>query len=228
MQDTTNGIIYAAASNQIAAYIHTSSDNPDDLSQCSEDITLLCTNYNVDLCDTNFSTVKTLKFKEGAKVYLCYSENLPETIDVSMCDNVYLNGTNLSTVKSLKFKEGAEVDLSGCLNLPADLDVSMCNQIYLNGTDLSTIKTLEFKEGASGELTYSENLPETLDVSMCDNIILFKAGLSQTQTLTFKNKQQQQNSNIAIPADWSGKIIYTDEQPPQNGLNKIISRSTTR
>ena len=146
MQDPKDGVIYASAPNKIAAYIHTSSDNPDDLSQCSEDITLLCTNYNVDLCDTNFSTVKTLKFKEGAKVYLCYSENLPET----------------------------------------------------------------------------------LDFSMCDNIILFKADLSQTQTLTFKNKQQQQNSNIAIPADWSGKIIYTDEQPPQNGLNKIISRSTTR
>ncbi len=185
MQDTTNGILYASAPNKIAAYIIT--DRTIYPSNYPENIHLICANDEVNLLDTNFSTVKSLKFKDGAEVYLYNCQNLPETLDLSMCDNVDLSYTNLSTIKSLRFKEGAEVRLAHCKNLPADLDVSMCNAIYLNDTDLSNVKSLRFKEGTEVDLSYCENLPETLDLSMCDNVDLSYTDLSAIKSFRFKD-----------------------------------------
>ncbi len=78
-------------------------------------------------------------------------------------------------------------------------------------------------------------LPQNVDFSMCDKVEEFVADYNNVQTITFKNKGQKDKwtdsknkGSLNIPRDWQGTIIYTDEQPPQNGLNKIITRGITR
>ena len=129
----------------------------------------------VDLRDCDLSKVETIKFKEGAKVDLSYSNNLSEHLDVSMCDKVDLSKCDLSYVE-LKFKEGAEVNLSYS-RLPKDLDVSMCDKVDMGGCDLEGLN-LKFKEGAEVDLSYSR-LPKDLDVSMCDKIDLSMCDLEE-------------------------------------------------
>ena len=218
MQDTINNVIYASASNQIAAVI--SADENPDFSQYPEDIALICANEEVNLCDTNFSTVKSLKFKKGAKVNLSSGKNLPETLDLSMCDKVDLSYTNLSTVKTLKFKEGAEVDLYNSKNLPADLNVSTCDKVRLSCTDLSAIKTLKFKDGTEVDLYNSENLPANLDVSMCDKVYLNCTNLSGIKSLKFKDGAEVNLSgcqNLPANLDFSMcnrvRLFQTDLSP---------------
>ncbi len=200
MQDTTGCVIYASAPNQIAAVI--SADRTIYPSNYPENIHLICANDKVTLCDTNFSTVKSLKFKDGAEVYLSYCQNLPETVDLSMCDNVDLSYTDLSTIKSLRFKEGAEVNLSYCKNLPETLDVSMCDEVDLSETDLSPVKSLKFKEGSAVYLWKSKNLPETIDLSICDKVNLSHTNLSTVKSLKFKEGAEVDLYNSEnLPAD---------------------------
>ncbi len=121
----------------------------------------------------------------GKKPNLSVSDNLPEELDVSRCDEVALSNCNLAPFKNLRFKAGARVDLSSAW-LPEDLNVSMCDEVDLGACDLAEIKNLKFKEGARVNLGGIKNLPKNLDVSMCDVVSLCASDLASVKNLRFK------------------------------------------
>ena len=129
----------------------------------------------VYLSSCEFNHVKSLKFREGAKVNLSEAKNLPKDLDVSMCSKVDLGNCDLKGL-DLKFREGAKVNLSGAENLPKDLDVSMCSEVKLTGCDLEGLD-LKFREGAEVNLNNAEKLPKDLDVSMCSKVELIGCDL---------------------------------------------------
>ncbi len=173
----------------------------------------------VDLSWCDLSKVETIKFKEGAKVDLSYSKNLPEHLDVSMCAKVDLSKCDLSYVE-LKFKEGAEVNLSYS-KLPRDLDVSMCDKIDLSMCDLEELK-LKFSEGAEVNLGFSSNFSKDLDVSMCSRVDMRDCDLSGVRVITFKDKEQEMKFMKGVE-NFDGKVTFVGNKsitgmvPPGHG-----------
>ena len=174
---------------------------------------------NIDLTKSDLSKVTKIMFEEGAKVNLWRACNLPDNLDVSMCNKVDLTGCDLSKIKALKFKEGSKVILYNASILPTNLDVSMCDYVDLSFCDLEGIN-LKFKDMATVNLGKAKNLSKDLDVSMCDGVIMKDADISNLKELKFKNEKQMKDSQVKIPEDWKGKIIYTDDEK----LAPVISR----
>ena len=172
----------------------------------------------VGLKECDLSKVSKIIFEEGAEVSLSGAKNLPTDLDVSMCDEVSLSWCDLRGIK-LKFKEGAVVYLNEATNLPKDLDVSMCDYVILTNCNLEGIN-LKFKDMATVNLGKAKNLSKDLDVSMCDGVIMKDADISNLKELKFKNEKQMKDSQVKIPEDWKGKIIYTDDEK----LAPVISR----
>ena len=165
----------------------------------------------VSLKNCDLSKVKKLKFN-ARNIVLTYVKNLPEVLDLSVCDEVNLSWCDLSKVKELKFKDGAKVNFSGVqtlpevfdiyIHFPEVLDLSKCDEVNLSYCDLSGVKELKFKEGAKVNLLYADNLPEYLDVSMCDEVNLSYCDLSKVKELKFKDGAKVDLSNAKnLPKD---------------------------
>ena len=193
----------------------------------------LPTDLDVSMCDvvtlrnSDLRGVNELKFRKGAKVSLSEATNLPKDLDVSMCDEVSLNGCDLKRI-NLKFRKGATVYLNEATNLPKDLDVSMCDKVDLRGCDFKGVNELKFREGAVVNLEEATNLPKDLDVSMCGSVLfsgltvfgVMYADISNVKELKFKNEEQMKDSQVKIPEDWGGKIIYTDDEKQMPVISK--------
>ena len=130
--------------------------------------------------------VQSISFKDGAKVNLSRTTNLPPNLDVSKCAYVNLFECDLKDRPNLRFKDGARVDLYGVQNLPPNLDVSMCSGVDLEECDLKDQPNLRFKDGARVNLYGVQNLPPNLDVSCCDEVGLSHCDLNKQPNLRFK------------------------------------------
>ena len=134
----------------------------------------------VRLYGCDLSKVKELKFNARNIVLTC-AKNLPEVLDLSVCDDVDLSASDFSGVKDLKFKDGAKVRLYKAKNLPHNLDLSMCDYVSLGDCDLSQVEELKFKdkeqeekfmEGAKnfeGKVVYAsgkQNIPTMVNSGM--------------------------------------------------------------
>jgi len=186
-----------------------------DVSMCDE----------VDLYSCDLEGIN-LKFREGGRVDLSSAKNLPKNLDVSMCSVVSLEGCDLEGI-NLRFKEGAKIDLKAATNLPNDLDASMCDEVDLRMCNLEKIN-LKFRKGTEVCLAGAKNLPTNLDVSMCECVLfsgdtyfgVMYADISNVKELKFKNEKQMKESQVKIPEDWGGKIIYTDDVKPTPVISK--------
>ena len=172
--------------------------------------------------------ITALRFKEGAEVYSYCGCYLPENIDFSMCDEVYLRNFNLAKLNEYKFKEGGKVCFEGSRDFPEDVDLSQCADVSLKWCDLRNVKTLKFRDGAkvclsqekrpSGyeddfdefkgkipdEIAYIpvvKYLPENLDVSMCDEVDLSGCDLSKFSGLKFKDGAKVCLDSAVLPRD---------------------------
>ena len=178
---------------------------------------LPCLHVNLDSVDLkNWSNHR---FMPGATVSLIYAKNLPDDLDVSMCREVDLSGCDLSNQPHLRFGDLAKVRLVDAQNLPSGLDVSCCSDVNLSGDDLKDMDKLEFREGATVTLLKAHHLPNLVDVSKCDKIKMWHCDVSGVKQLIFKNRQQQEDSEIVIPKDWKGKIVYKDA-----ALNRFVQK----
>lgn len=155
----------------------------------------------------------------GATVSLIYAKNLPDGLDVSMCHEVDLSGCDLSNQPHLRFGDLAKVRLVDAKNLPSRLDVSCCSDVNLSGDDLKDMDKLKFREGATVTLSKARHLPKLVDVSKCAKVKMWHCDVSGVKQLIFKNRQQQEDSEIVIPKDWKGKIVYNDA-----ALNRFVQK----
>ena len=131
--------------------------------------------------------VQSISFKDGAKVNLSRTTNLPPNLDVSKCAYVNLFECDLKDRPNLRFKDGARVNLYGVQNLPPNLDVSCCDEVGLSHCDLNKQPNLRFKEGAKVNLVRAKNLPPNLDFSQCDEVNLEGCDLNKQPNLRFKD-----------------------------------------
>ncbi len=172
--------------------------------------------------------IAALRFKEGAEVYSYCGCYLPENIDFSMCDEVYLRNFNLAKLNEYKFKEGGKVCFEGSRDFPEDVDLSQCADVSLKWCDLRNVKALKFRDGAkvclsqekrpSGyeddfdefkgkipdEIAYIpvvKYLPENLDVSMCDEVDFKGCDLSKFSGLKFKVGAKVCLDSAVLPRD---------------------------
>ncbi len=136
---------------------------------------------------SDLSGLQSMRFKEGAKVNLSKSKNLPSQLDVSMCSEVDLSECDLTGVQSMRFKEGAKVDLIEAKNLPAQLDFAMYSVVYLNKCDFSGVQSILFNEGVHVNLSEVKNLLPQLDVSNCSYVNLCVCDLREVVNLRFKD-----------------------------------------
>lgn len=293
LTDTENCLLYADTAHRIIAYI-ISDQTPDfDTTHLPNNTTVYFTHKNVDLSKQSFYHISSIKFGKESSVTFRYRSYLPEELDFSDCQRVYMYKTDLNGVKTIRFKENGSVHLSECTNIPADLDVSMCKGIYfdfldfkilknhffpnceilqlsecknipddidfykpyyitlrgidlsvlknttfdncrhlslsdcpnlppyldlsrcdligLSDMDLAPIKTVNFKEDSYIDIISCKNLPQKLDFSKCKKVWLKSTDTTGVKSISFKNSAQQEQSNINLPADYQGKIIYTDD-----------------
>ena len=156
---------------------------------------------DIDLSSCNFSYLRKITFKKGAKVNLQDVRGLPKDLDLSMCTEVNLNWCNLNELENIKFREGATVYL-GNVKLKEDMDLTSCSIVNVANNDFINVKTLKFREGSRVSIRYSRNLPKSLDVSMCSEIWLESCDLSEPENLTFREGSTVVLSDaINIPKD---------------------------
>jgi hypothetical protein len=177
-----------------------------------ENLKIYIDSDNVDLKFCDFSKIKEIKFRDGARVDLTHSICLPEILDFSQCDAVNLSECNLISVKEIKFKDGVkEVSFEKAYNIPKNLDVSMCKSVCLSHCKIDHIENLRFGEGADINLYNVYPLPENLDFSMCNQVNLDHCYLTGVKAIRFKDKKQQNRSKVVISRNHTGEIIYAKE-----------------
>ena len=113
-----------------------------------EDLRVFYDADNVDLKDCDLEGVEKITFREGAEVVLCWGENLPKELDLSMCSKVDLSDCILEGVEKITFREGAVVDLYVATELPKELDLSMCSKVNLSECDLEGVERIKFRDKA--------------------------------------------------------------------------------
>ena len=167
-----------------------------------------CGDVNLWCCDLKEQS--SLCFKEGAVINLGFTQNLPACLDVTKCQEVTLSGCDLIGQPSWCFQNTDMVLMVEAKNLPSNLDVSHCMVVNLRKCDLRDQSQLRFKNGANVNLSHCVNFPSRLDVSMCNAIYLSGAYVADVKEIVFKNQQQMKDSDVKIPDNWKGKVIYTD------------------
>lgn len=188
MQDTINNVIYASASNQIAAVI--SADENPDFSQYPEDIALICTNDDLHFLFYDFSKVKSIKFKEGAKAEFVSCENLPQILDFSALSRVNITYANLINGSEIIFRPKSFVSLERVTNLPQKIDVSKCPKASFIDCDLIQVKSLLCPENGKLHLSSSRNIPANTDFSVCHFVSLYNSHFQTGKKIAFgKNSQ---------------------------------------
>ena len=171
-----------------------------------EDLRVFFDADKVDLKDCDLEGVEKITFREGAEVVLCWVENLPKELDLSMCSKVDLSGCNLEGVEKITFREGAVVDLYVATELPKELDVSMCSKVSLKDCDLEDLE-LKFREGAVVDLKGAMNLPKELDFSMCSKVTLSECYLGGVERIKFRDKAQEKEFMDGARG-FRGKVEY--------------------
>ena len=73
-------------------------------------------------------------------------KNLPEKLNFSEAENVYLDDCNFSRTKEMIFGKTKKLDLSGASCLPARLDLSEVDTIVCDECDFESVKTIYVKE----------------------------------------------------------------------------------
>ena len=198
-------------------------------------VTELPQNIDVSECDkvtfeyTDASHLKHLKFKENASVSFNVfgsllkdreKYRLPYNLDVSPCAKVEFNCYDLSACNNLKFKDGAEVSFLNSTALPDELDVANCSKVNFRGCDLKHLNKVHFDNAVFVDFSYVESYPQVLDVSNCKNVY-FAENVSDdmfqnSKKFIFKNRQQMNSFNFKTPENWSGQIVFADEQHDLN------------
>ena len=198
-------------------------------------VTELPQSIDVSQCDnvvfeyTDASHLKHLKFKENASVSFNVfgsllkdreKYRLPYNLDVSPCAKVEFNCYDLSACYNLKFKDGAEVSFLNSTALPDELDVANCSKVNFRGCDLKHLNKVHFDNAVFVDFSYVESYPQVLDVSNCQNVY-FEKNVSDdmfknSKKFIFKNRQQMNSFNFKTPENWSGQIVFADEQHDLN------------
>ncbi len=129
-----------------------------------------CSSIRIRECDLSYQ--KGWRFKDGARVDLSESNNLPEDLDFSHCAAVDLSRCDLSSLKNLRFAQDAVVILNGAKYIPENIDVSKCKEFSAEWGDFTTFTELHFAKGAKVNLTYAKKLPKNVDFSQCAEVCL--------------------------------------------------------
>ena len=156
----------------------------------------------VNLNGLDFSKVKNLKFKDGAKVLFHKIDNLPKDTDVSMCSQVGFVECNLSNLTDLSFNDGAGVVVRECSNLPKNIDVSKCNIVKFLKCDMAGVNKFQFKDASYVVFESATNLDDCLDYDFtkCKKVELFGCDL-ENANLRFRDGAKVNLMNSNLPAD---------------------------
>ena len=93
----------------------------------------------------NLSEVNKLSASPRCKISMQEINSMPEIIDVSGAERVYLKKSDLSRVKELKIGDCKEVDFAYATGLPEVIDVSLCEETNFHMADASNVKRIVFK-----------------------------------------------------------------------------------
>ena len=126
----------------------------------------------VGIYESTFDDEIKLKLRDGGKLTISHTENVPQDLDTALCAELKLLNCDLKNREKMVFRSGAKVDLSYCSHLPEELDFSACDEVALDGCDLEYRRCPRFKKGAKVSFVNAKNLTENIDLSECADVNL--------------------------------------------------------
>ena len=144
--------------------------------------------------------VKAFKFKDGSDVKLRSLVFMPEEVDVSGCDDIFIEFCVMPN--NLKFKDGADVTFGGVGKLPKDFDTSNCSSVTLFMCDASDVSEFRVQDGGGFHMSTIENVPKNFNLSNCLKVELKNSDLSNVESLNFR--------------EGSDVILYNIENLPED------------
>lgn len=148
----------------------------------------------IDLSCAIFEKNNKLIFKKNSTVI--FEENisniittlpLPEVLDLSNCNQVYLRNSSLKSANKIILNNVSCIHLEHSFDIPDDIDFSSCDHVFLNCAKIANIKNLNFKKDSTLELE-EQLLPAHLDISNCANIKM-DCVTFEFDELTFSDKK---------------------------------------
>ena len=181
-KDTEQDVVYASAINQIAVYvtyaaIPKASDYPPNTS-------LVCINNSIHLSNTELASLKSIKFRQGAEVYLKYCKSLPQILDFSGgCVN--LNDADLTNLKKIICRNGVDICFKNADIFPQELDFSQCKSVYFDYCDLISSPRLIAPKNGILHLNNSNNISADIYFSTCRLVGLRDSHFQDGERITF-------------------------------------------
>ena len=126
----------------------------------------------VGVYESTFDNEIKLKLRDGGKLTISHTENVPQGLDTALCAELKLLNCDLKNRAKMVFRSGGKVDLSYCSHLPEELDFSACDEVALDGCDLEYRRCPRFKKGAKVSFVNAKHLPENIDLSECADVNL--------------------------------------------------------
>ena len=148
----------------------------------------------IDLSCAIFAKNNKLIFKKNSTVIfednisdIITTLSLPEVLDLSNCNQVYLRNSSLKSANKIILNNVSCIHLEHSFDIPDDIDFSSCDFVFLNCAKIANIKNLNFKKDSTLELE-EQFLPAHLDISNCANVKMDYVSF-EFEELTFSDKK---------------------------------------
>ena len=149
----------------------------------------------IDLSCAIFEKNNKLIFKKNSTVI--FEKNisniittlpLPEVLDLSNCNQVYLRNSSLKSANKIILNNVSSIHLEHSFNIPDDIDFSSCDFVFLNDAIITNINNLSFKKDSTLELE-GNTIPAHLDITNCANVTMDSVSFDFNDALTFSDKK---------------------------------------
>ena len=119
----------------------------------------------------NLRNVRDIKLRQGVELSLVKTSHLPENLDLSVCDKIFVADRDVSRLNGCKYNPCAltYVNLGGLIG---DWDFTSFGRVKLNRSSLGAVKSVKFRTGAVVDLCGVYDIASEIDCSSCAEVYL--------------------------------------------------------
>lgn len=169
---------------------------------------------SVKLCSLDLSSTRKIILNNVYAVHLEGSRYIPDDIDFSSCDFVFLNDAIITNINNLSFKKDSTLELEGN-TIPAHLDITNCANVTMDSVSFDFNDAITFSEKKSVSLKYIDVDNKTVAFDKIKNLELIGMQLKNVDSLSFNEVETLTFNDIdSFPAtlDLSNcrDVFFTD------------------
>ena len=165
-----------------------------------------------------------MDFMDRAVVELYNAKNVSKNINAKNCLKINLSGIDLSEYELCFERRAARIHLNGTTLKAKKIEFPPRSIIELNEADMKNVDELVVGEDCHIRMLRAVKTPKKIDLSRARDIKLWDADFSNTEVIIFKNSGQKAKSDLVLPDNWKGQIIYTDDPLSQFMIRQSDSR----